>query len=102
MHPSVETALPEIRALCRRLGVRRLDLFGSASGPEQKTAPADVDVLVEFDELPPGRLFAAYFQLKEGLERILGTSVDVISAGGIENPYFRAHAFDQREPLYAA
>jgi predicted nucleotidyltransferase len=64
MHPSVETALPEIRALCRSLGVRRLDLFGSASGPEQKTAPADVDVLVEFDELPPGRLFDAYFQLK--------------------------------------
>ena len=79
MHPSVETARPEIRTLCRRLGVRSLDLFGSASGPDPAGHPADVDVLVVFGALPAGRRFDAYFQLKEGLEEILGMRVDVVA-----------------------
>jgi uncharacterized protein len=102
VHPSVEAALPEIRALCRRTGVRRLDLFGSASGSSWSGLPNDVDVLVEFDALPAGRRFEAFFALKEGLELILGGPVDVISATELENPYFRSRVLAQRERLYAA
>ena len=39
VHPSVTAALPEIAALCERLGVSRLDLFGSATGPEFVNRP---------------------------------------------------------------
>ncbi|ETA01158.1 hypothetical protein CcI6DRAFT_03402, partial [Frankia sp. CcI6] len=31
MHPLIETRQAEIQGLCRRLGIRRLDLFGSAT-----------------------------------------------------------------------
>jgi predicted nucleotidyltransferase len=102
VHPSVEAALPEIRALCRRTGVRRLDLFGSASGSGWTRPPNDVDVLVEFAPLPPERRFEAFFALKEGLELILGGPVDVVTATELENPYFRSRVLAQREPLYAA
>lgn len=102
MHPSVEAALPEIRELCRRLGVARLDLFGSASGPEPAEDPGDVDVLVEFDGRAGGPTLHTYFELVEGLEAILGKPVDVVTVNGLDNPYFRAQVLAQREQLYAA
>ena len=102
VHPSVEAALPEIRELCQRLGVARLDLFGSASGPEPVEDPGDVDVLVRFGPVRPGGLFSTYFALKEGLEAILRRPVDVVSIDRLENPYVRRSVLAQREELYAA
>lgn len=102
MHPSVEAALPQIRELCQRLGVARLDLFGSASGPEPAENPGDVDVLVEFDRQAGGPTLTTYFALKEGLEAILRRPVDVVSIDRIENPYVRRSVLAQREELYAA
>ena len=102
MHPSVEAALPEIRELCRRLRVRRLGLFGSASGPEPAEDPGDFDVLVEFDRRAGGPTLSTFFELVEGLEAILGKPVDVVSVSGLDNPYFRAQVLAQREQLYAA
>jgi predicted nucleotidyltransferase len=102
VHPSVEAALPQIRELCERLGVARLDLFGSASGPEPAEDPGDVDVLVQFDRRAGGPTLNTYFQLVEGLEALLGKHVDVVTADGLDNPYFRAQVLAQREQLYAA
>ena len=34
--------------LCRRFGVVRLDLFGSATGPEFDPAASDLDFIVEY------------------------------------------------------
>jgi predicted nucleotidyltransferase len=102
VHPSVEAALPQIRDLCRRLGVVRLDLFGSASGSTWSRSPNDVDVLVEFGPLAPGERFDAYFILKEGLERLLSKPVDVVAVSALENPYFLARVLAERESLYAA
>ena len=102
VHPSVEAALPQIRELCQRLGVARLDLFGSASGTEPAENPGDVDVLVRFGPVPPGELFTTYFALKEGLEAILRRPVDVVSIDRLENPYVRRSVLAQREELYAA
>jgi uncharacterized protein len=102
VHPSVEAALPEIRELCRRLHIRRLDLFGSASLSDVDHEPADIDVLVEFDRGAHGPTLDTYFQLVEGLEAILGKPVDVVTSDGLDNPYFRAQVLAQRQQLYAA
>jgi predicted nucleotidyltransferase len=72
MHQVVAEKLPEIEALCRELGIRRLDLFGSATGYGFNTETSDIDVLVEFDAQPgfdpKFDYFGPYFGLKEGLE----------------------------------
>jgi uncharacterized protein len=102
MHAIIEARLGEIGDLCRRLGVRRLDLFGSAVGDSFDPDSSDVDVLAEFDVRPGSDHFGAYFGLKEGLERILGRPVDVVSASNLRNPYFRERVIQTREPLYAA
>ncbi|WP_420810204.1 nucleotidyltransferase family protein [Halopolyspora algeriensis] len=101
VHQLVEAKRQEIEELCSTLSVRRLDLFGSAVGDSFDAASSDVDVLVEFDAGPGFDYFGTYFDLKEGLERILDRQVDVVSASGLRNPYFRQRVLETREELYA-
>jgi len=49
---------------CRKFRVRRLDLFGSATTGNSDPARSDVDLLVEFEAMPPGAYAAAYFGLR--------------------------------------
>jgi predicted nucleotidyltransferase len=102
VHEMIEEKRPQIEALCGRLGIRRLDLFGSAVGDSFDLDASDVDVLVEFDVRQGFDYFDTYFRLKEGLEQILGRPVDVVSVTSIRNPYFREQVMRTRELLYAA
>jgi predicted nucleotidyltransferase len=102
VHELVASRLAQIEALCRPLGVRRLDLFGSAAEGSFDPETSDVDVLAEFAGGAGFDYFGTYFALKEGLEQILGRPVDVVSATGIRNPYFREQVMRTRELLYAA
>ena len=102
MHELVRAKQHEIGELCRRLGVRRLDLFGSAVGSSFDVESSDVDVLVEFEAGPGFDHFGAFFALKEGLERILGRPVDVVTTTSIRNPYFRQQVMASKETPYAA
>ena len=90
----------ELAKLCRRYGVRRLDLFGSAVTAAFDPVHSDVDFLVEFD-VDPSRLFERYFGLKESLEALYGRPVDLVTASALENPFFRARVEAERRPVYA-
>ncbi|MEV0678376.1 nucleotidyltransferase domain-containing protein [Actinosynnema sp. NPDC050436] len=102
MHEIIAAKRPEVEDLCRAVGVRRLDVFGSAVGDSFDVVSSDVDVLVEFDAGPGFDHFGSYFALKEGLERIFGRPVDLVSGSSIRNPYFRQRVMATREQLYAA
>jgi hypothetical protein len=102
MHELVESRRAEIEALCRKLRVRRLDVFGSAVSESFDDESSDVDVLVEFETSPEFDYFGSYFALKEGLEGILERPVDVVNAPSIRNPYFREQVMRTRETVYAA
>lgn len=101
MNPSVQPHLSAIAALCRRFGVHRLDLFGSAAR-DASMAPGDFDFLVEFDPQPSGGYADAYFGLLEGLQSLLQAPVDLVVDSAIRNPYFRASVDRDRAQLYAA
>jgi hypothetical protein len=102
MHAAIESKRSEIERLCGELGVRRLDVFGSATGDLFDEATSDLDVLVEFDAVPGFDYYRAFFGLKEGLEAIVGRPVDVVTASAVENPYFRERVMQTKEQLYAA
>ena len=87
--------------LCRKYGVLRLLVFGSAVTERFDDARSDVDFLVEFAEDLPSR-FDAYFGLKEELEALLRRPVDLVMPGALNNPYFAASALRRSEELYAA
>jgi uncharacterized protein len=48
----IEGRREELAALCRRYRVRRLDVFGSAAAGDFDEESSDVDLLVEFEEMP--------------------------------------------------
>ena len=92
----------EVDRLCHEHGVVRLELFGSAAGPEFKPTASDVDLVVEFGELESGRYADAYFELLAGLEVLFGRKVDLVVDRAIRNPYFRQKIDQSRTLLYAA
>jgi predicted nucleotidyltransferase len=102
VHDLVEAKRAEVQALCRRFGVRRLDVFGSAVSESFDPAASDIDVLVEFEAGPDFDYVASYFGLKEGLEELLRRPVDLVTVTSIRNPFFRAEVMRTRETLYAA
>jgi len=102
MIPQVERHRANLEALCRRFGVRRLELFGSAVTGGFQRETSDLDFLVEF-EPPIGPGYAdRYFGLLESLEALFGRPVDLVVASAIKNPYFRDTVEKTRELIYAA
>jgi hypothetical protein len=102
MLPLIDSRKAEIAELCRRFHVRRLEVFGSAArGHDFDPRRSDVDFLVEFDAGYRADAFDEYFDLKEGLESLLGRSVDLVVDRAIRNPYFRASVERSRQPVYA-
>ena len=94
---------PEIEALCRKYGVRRLRLFGSALRPDWDEATSDFDFVADFGELPEGiGRFDQQFGLLVDLERLLGRPVDLVDWGAAEKPYFREIVETTAVELYAA
>ncbi len=98
----IEQRRAELEALCRRFGVRRLEVFGSAAAGEFRVETSDLDFLVEF-EPPTGPGYAdRYFGLLESLQALFGRPVDLVVASAIKNPYFREAIDKTRVLLYEA
>jgi hypothetical protein len=87
MHPEILRHRDAIAELCRRHGVTRLEVFGSAArGEDFDPASSDVDFLVEFS--PAARFdHAGFLDLKEGLAAVLGRAVDLIDRPAIEKSH---------------
>lgn len=89
--PGKEEVLSTLRRLkpeiAEEFGIRQLSVFGSVARGEP-SGGSDVDVLVEFDGVPT--LFEMA-RLQERLEAELGTSVDLVTPGGLR-PRTRSRA----------
>ena len=85
--------------ICRRFGVRRLQMFGSsATGAE--TVDSDVDLLVEF---VPGEAPGAFalVDLQDALSDLFGgRPVDLAFRSILNNPYRRRAIEPQLRPLF--
>ena len=102
MSPELEQRRVELETVCRRYGVRRLELFGSTATGQDRPGESDLDFLVEFGPLPPGGYADAYFGLLESLEELFGRTVDLVVPSAIRNPYFLKAIEGTRTLLYAA
>ncbi len=82
MNSQVSIPKEALAAFCRKHGIRRLSIFGSALredfGPE-----SDVDVLVEFEEgRVPGLFGFAGMELE--LSELFGRAVDLVTREEVE------------------
>ena len=92
----------ELAALCRKYGVRRLDLFGSATS-EDKFDPlrSDLDFLVEFEPTEDMGPADQFFGLREDLKALFGREVHLVTTRSLRNPYFIESVKASRQMLYA-
>ncbi|MHB8528912.1 MAG: nucleotidyltransferase family protein [Caulobacteraceae bacterium] len=100
MTPAIETHVSEIDALCRRFGVRRLDLFGSATRRDFDPERSDADFLVEFGADEGS---TAFIDLKEALEGLLRRRVDLVDRQAVEqsrNYIRRRRILGEARPVY--
>lgn len=103
MTPAIESHTREIAELCRRFGVRRLDIFGSgARGHDFDPRRSDADFLVEFASCASASPLEQFFGFAEALERLLDRPVDLVERGAVRNPYVLAEIERARELVYAA
>jgi predicted nucleotidyltransferase len=72
-----------LEGLCRRYGVQRLEVFGSAAVGGELSEGSDLDFLVEFASPPPGGYADASFGLLESLEALSGKPVALVVASAI-------------------
>jgi len=88
LHPFVRGRLPGIVAACRRAGVERAVVFGSATDVDARSEPNDLDVVVRLGGPVEGRA-SRYFTLRFELEQASGLSVDLVEDEALTNPYLR-------------
>lgn len=102
MTPEIAARRNDIEQICRRYGVRRLELFGSAATGAFRPGTSDFDFLVDLGDAQPVAYADAYFGLRESLEALLGGKVDLVTAPSVSNPYFRESIDRTKQVLYAA
>ena len=102
MHADIARRRDELTTLCRRFGVRRLEVFGSAArGADFDPKTSDVDFLVEFDRDGGHGPLEQFFGFARALETVLGRPVDLVERGAVANPFVLAGIDEARELVYA-
>lgn len=103
MHADIAEKRNAVAALCRRFGVARLEVFGSAvRGTGFDRDRSDADFLVTFTPATRNDL-AAFADFKDALEKLLGRRVDLVEREAVEasrNFIRRRNILSEIEPLY--
>lgn len=98
----VTDRLDDLRKLCEKHAVRRLEVFGSAMGGAFKPGTSDLDFLVQFSPQNRHAHRKQYFGLWNDLRNLFGCEIDLLETHLIENPYLKAEVDRSRTVVYAA
>jgi len=100
MNSRVQIDQERIAEFCRRWKIVEFAIFGSALG-EGFTPDSDVDVLVTFAKDAGWSLYD-WIDMIDELQELFGRNVDLVSRGGLRNPFRRHEILSTREVVYAA
>ncbi len=89
----------QISELCKKYNVKKLYVFGSVLRNDFKSS-SDIDLLVDFNDLPLLTYADNYFDLNYKLEELLGREVDLVETKAIRNPYFKEEVEKSKVLVY--
>ncbi len=96
-----EIDLKALAAICRKYGVKKMSLFGSAARNELRTE-SDVDLLVEFKRSSKTDLFELV-HMQDELSPLFGNrTIQIAGRGILKNPYRRETILPDLKTLYEA
>ncbi len=103
MRPEIAIRKDEITVICRRHGVARLEIFGSAArGDNFDAEKSGADFLVECLPDDSAHPLSQLFDLRDDLSDVLARPVDLVEDGVITNPYLLVAINTYKERVYAA
>ena len=76
-------------------------MFGSAARGDFNEHSSDVDLLVEFDDMPHADRADAYLGFLMAVEALLRRWVVIVELGAVRNSYLRLGIEESRELVYA-
>jgi|SRR5436190_2766333 len=100
MNPVIDKYRRSLADQCRRFGVRRLEVFGSAARGDFDSAKSDFDFIVSFSDKTPGTYADRYLDFADAVERLLGRKIDLLTERCIRNPYFQREVEAARQIVY--
>jgi uncharacterized protein len=92
----------EIAAACRRYGIERLFVFGSALRDDFRPGDSDLDLLVEFDPLEITKRFHTYLEARDAFRQIFQADVDLVMRGAVKNKIIAAEIDRTKKLIYRA
>ena len=99
--PEIEAKRDEIVALCRRFGVQRLDLFGSAATGTFDSFTSDYDFLVAYpDGYDYGPWMGRFQDLHDELKWTMGRPVDLVELRLVKDASVRAEIQASRVNIF--
>lgn len=96
----IERHREQLIALCRRYGVSRLDLFGSAAKGSFEPQNSDLDFIAHFERTREPGYAERFYYFAESLEALFQRRVDVLTERMIRNPIFREEVERTRQVIY--
>jgi predicted nucleotidyltransferase len=102
MQVAISEKLDALAEICRRYGVSRLEVFGSAARDDFDPARSDADFLVTFQPAVRNDL-GVFNDLKDALETLLERPVDLVERETIETSrnFIRRRAIlKEARPVY--
>jgi uncharacterized protein len=78
--------IDEISKKCKLYYVKDLYLFGSAA-TDNYNLKSDIDLLVDFEDIPPDHYFEYYFSFKDYLIDYFHRDIDLLELRALKNPY---------------
>ena len=98
--PPVREIVRRLAPYCRKLGIVRLEIFGSVARGEVQVG-SDVDLIATFREIPG----LSFFSMAEEMGRRLGVPVDLLLAEDVAemtNPFRKVTIERDRRVIYTA
>ena len=99
MNAILESKMSAITELCRKYGVAKLEVFGSANTSEFDPETSDFDFILELSD--NGDYFVRYMEFADALEQVLGHPVNLLSEERLR-PRFLESIAPTREVIYAS
>ena len=95
----LEAHLKDIERLCEEHKVKSLYAFGSVL-TNNFNEQSDIDLVVDFANVPLEDYTDNYFDFKFSLQDILQKPIDLLEEKAIKNPYFLQTLNQQRQLIY--
>jgi uncharacterized protein len=88
--------------LCKHYGVTRLATFGSVARSDFDPETSDIDLTVQFIDVPGLSLARQYFDFKGALETLFGRPVDLVELAAMPDSRLKRAIMRSQVPFYDA